>query len=118
MDHRYVQTTHVAKTLRAGQHGTCRAQKRHGEALVCVRYRYDALNLYRLTTVELIIDHAPIHPHRFDIASFGLHIGKTETELHRAIKAEGGRWDRGDRMWWLKGSKVRKLGLIDRIIQK
>jgi len=62
----------VAKKLKAGQPGTHKLLKVHGDALLCVRYRHDRLKLYRYTTIELIVDAAPIHRRRFDVATFGI----------------------------------------------
>jgi hypothetical protein len=115
MDRDHLQATTVAKKLRPGQEGTRRVQARHGDALVCVRYRHDRLKLYRYTTVELVVDEGPLHPTAFDRAVFGLSIGRKETELQQTIKAAGGRWDPSDRLWWLQGSKIRKLGIVHRI---
>jgi hypothetical protein len=111
----YVQATHVAKKLRPGHPGTRRLQRRFGDALVCVRHRHDPMKLYRITTVELVVAHAPIHPRLFDGASFGIATARKEHDLRRTLKAAGARWDSHDRLWWLPGSKIRKLGLVDRI---
>lgn len=115
MDRDHLQTTTVAKKLRPGQDGTRRAQRQHGDALVCVRYRHDKLKLYRYTTVELVVDEGPLHPKAFDRAVFGLAIRRNEQPLLQTIKAAGARWDPDDRLWWLQGSKIRKLDLIHRI---
>lgn len=116
LDPFYLQRMHVGKTLRAGQPGTRRVQRHHGSALVCLRYRYDARHLYRVTTVELVIDHRPVHPRAFQRATFGLDVGPTERDLHRLIKAAGGRWDPEARHWRLRGREILDLGLIHRII--
>lgn len=41
--------------LNPGQKGTKRLQEQYGEALVCVRYRYDAARKKQFKTVELIV---------------------------------------------------------------
>jgi hypothetical protein len=117
MNRDYLQATTVAKTLRAGAHGTKRAQAKFGDALVCVRYRHDAMRLQRLTTVELVIDASPLHPRAFNLAKFGLRIEPKAHDLHRSIRAAGGQWDGRTRLWWLKGSAIRKLGLVHCIVQ-
>jgi hypothetical protein len=111
----YLQALRVMKKLKPGQPGTRRAAKLHGAALVCVRYRHDDLKLYRYTTVELIVDAAPIHRHRFDIASFGVHLDPHERQLRDRLKAHGARWDPADRLWWVRGAVLRTLDLVDRI---
>ena len=42
--------------LRPGQKGTQKLQQEYGEALVCVRYRYDGESSRRVKTVEIIVD--------------------------------------------------------------
>jgi len=44
--------------LKAGQKGTKKLSEKYGDALVCVRYRYDEASGTRFTTVELIIKKA------------------------------------------------------------
>ena len=105
----------VTKKLLPGQPGTKKLLARHGSALVCVRYRQDALRLYRYTTIELVVQAGPLHPSRFDAAHFGIQLEHHEFELRRASKAAGARWDPSDRLWWLRGARIRKLGLVDRI---
>lgn len=111
----HLQSSSVAKKLRPGQPGTLRQMKRHGDALVCVRYRHDALKLYRFTTVEIVVDAAPIHRRPFNIASFGIRIGRYEHDLRRTLRAAGARCDPLDGLWWLRGSTIRELGLVHRI---
>ncbi len=105
----------VVKKLAPGQPGTKKLLERHGSALLCVRYRQDALKLYRYTTIELVVQAGPVHPARFDAASFGLHLARHEHQLRRAVKLAGARWDPVDRLWWMRGAAIRKLGLVDRI---
>jgi hypothetical protein len=45
--------------LKPGQKGTRRLTARYGEALLCVRYRYDEIRGVRLKTVEIIVDERP-----------------------------------------------------------
>lgn len=111
----YVQATHVTKKLKAGEPGTKRALQRFGSALVCVRYRHDRMKLYRFTTVEIVLDHAPIHPRQFDRATFGIDTARHERILRQTLKAAGARWDPEERIWWLRGDKIRKLGLVHKI---
>jgi hypothetical protein len=44
----------VRKTIRPGQKGTRRFIRDWGERLVCVRYRFDAKEKIRYTTVEIV----------------------------------------------------------------
>lgn len=109
------ESSRVVKKLKVGQPGTNKLLKAHGHALLCVRYRHDRLKLYRYTTIELIVDAAPIHRRCFDVATFGIHLAPTESRLRRAVIAAGARWDRHDGLWWLRGAAIRTLDLVDRI---
>lgn len=111
----HLRSARVAKKLHPGQAGTKRLLKRHGDALVCVRYRHDPLKLYRFTTIELLVDAAPLHARLFDLATFGLHLERGEAELRRAVRAAGGRWDPQGGLWWLQGAQIRRLDLVHRI---
>ena len=42
--------------LKPGQRGTKALAEQYGDALVCVRYRYDAVSRTRIKTVELIVE--------------------------------------------------------------
>ena len=42
--------------LKPGQQGTKSLAKKYGDALLCVRFRYDAKSRQRLKTVELIVE--------------------------------------------------------------
>ncbi|GAB4373538.1 MAG: hypothetical protein Kow0042_17510 [Calditrichia bacterium] len=52
------------KMLRPGQPGTKKLSQKFGADLVCVRYRYDATQKKRYTTVEVVIDEAPWNPQK------------------------------------------------------
>ena len=41
--------------LKPGQKGTKKLLAQYGEALVCVRYRYDAARRKQIKTVELVV---------------------------------------------------------------
>lgn len=111
----HVRRTSVVRTVRPGSHGAVRWAKRHGDALVCVRYRHDALRIYRFTTVEIVVAAAPIHPRRFDRATFGVRLGPGDAVLHNRLKAEGARWEPATGLWWTRGVVIRRLDLVHRI---
>jgi len=48
--------------LKPGQKGTKRLTDKYGDALVCIRFRYDAESRQRLKTVELIVEKADWTP--------------------------------------------------------
>jgi hypothetical protein len=43
------------KHLKPGENGTLRLVERFGDALLCVRYRYDAVRDMRIKTAEIIL---------------------------------------------------------------
>ena len=48
--------------LKPGRPGTKSLVKKYGDALLCVRFRYDAESRQRLKTVELIVERAKWTP--------------------------------------------------------
>jgi hypothetical protein len=100
-------------TLMPGANGTKKLTERYGERLVCVRYRYDREKGRRIKTVELIEEESPWQ------ASAGLYlvqIAWDETALRERIKASGGRWNAGRKVWIVSGRSVRDLSLQDRVV--
>jgi hypothetical protein len=95
--------------LKPGQKGTKRLTDKYGDALVCVRYRYDAESRQRLKTVELIeerSDWTPPPP-RFDAESLvPLRIEGYEKELQAKTKAAGGRWNPEKQLWFVKYGNI------------
>jgi hypothetical protein len=47
------------KHLKPGENGTLRLVERFGDALLCIRYRYDAIRDVRIKTAEIIVDEKP-----------------------------------------------------------
>lgn len=86
----------VIKKLAPSAPGAKRLAARHGDSLICVRYRDDPATGQRLTTVELIVDARPLPP------PAGIRIAYDEIELRRRVKAAGGIWDAEHKLWRLK----------------
>ena len=92
-------------TLKPGQEGTKRLVEKYGDALVCIRFRYDVKNGKRLKTVELIeeaTDWAP-PPSRYaseDIVP--LRISASDIRLRTMVKVAGGRWKPEEQLWFVK----------------
>ena len=116
----------VVKTLRPGAPGTHRFTRRFGNRLICVRYRHDRRSGYRFTTVEVIVDSAPLPR---DIEAYRVHplarhrnspvlvrIEVHETHLQRKARAVGGKWLRKHRAWKLPYREAARLDLTSRII--
>lgn len=107
--------TRVVRAIRPGTAGTIKLLRRFGDALHLVRYRYDATGLYRYTTVELLVDCAPVTRGRSLEALFAVRIGFNEPALRAAARHHGGRWDARARRWILCGRAVQALSLVDRV---
>jgi hypothetical protein len=101
----------VLKKLAPSAPGARRHAERFGDALVCVRYREDAANGRRLTTVELIVDERPLPG-----GDQWVRVGYAEAELRASVKEAGGQWDARRKLWRLSRAAVRKLKLADRIV--
>lgn len=116
----------VIKTIRPGQLGARRFERRFGKRLCAVRYRRSVCGQKVLTTVELIIDErdkpAPGHSHAALNAyrksdAVALCVGPEETAMQRLIKQAGGRWSRAGKAWVTKRETASTLGLGHRIVE-
>lgn len=107
----------TGSTLLPGKRGTRNLVKKHGEALLCVRYRCDADRRKRYKTVELIIDKAPREPPpQPEPRIVGVTVAYEEAELRRQIKAAGGMWNPERRIWELPDYVAAQLHLKSRIV--
>lgn len=107
------------RTLLPGQPGTKNLQKKYGEKLLCVRYRYDTEKGQKIKTVELIVekqDWKPSGKNSPPNKTTYLKIEYGEIELARKIKSIGGRWNRQKKLWELPLRQVKILNLEHRII--
>lgn len=112
--------TRVIKKISATQPGALKLARRHGDALVCVRYRHSQDGSTRYTTVELVVDEAKVVRRRprqrdHDIVMICLRPG--ERELRHLIQSAGGRWDEQRLVWRLRRGKAQQLGLLERAIE-
>jgi hypothetical protein len=107
--------------LKPGQKGTKKLMELYGDALICVRYRYDAERRKQLKTVEIVVtekDWTP-PPAKFpDGALVPLRIGISEKSTQDQVKALGGRWDRKQQLWFvpygcIAGTRLEKLIVIE-----
>ena len=105
----------VAKKLLPGQPGTMKLTRKHGERLVCVRCRVDAQTKLRYTTVELIVESAPIVRRADRIVGVRVRFG--ETTLQKQVKDQGAKWDQPAKVWRMPYRAAVKLGLENRIVQ-
>ena len=106
---------HVTKTLEPDQPGAVRLTQKYGDALLCVRYRQDALGLVRYTTVELIVDEAQISAKSKRVV--GVRVEYAEESLRARVRGAGARWDAESRLWRMPLSVAFALGLIERVVE-
>ncbi len=105
--------------LRPGQKGTKKLLAEHGDALVCVRYRYDEANSTRIKTVELIVEKTAWRPpvRKFlDSDRVAVRIGFTEKDLIKVAKAAKGRWNPDVKLWYIPYGNVRGTELEKHIV--
>ena len=110
------QRLRVTKKLRPGQPGTLKLTRRYGDKLLCVRYRLDAQQRQRYTTVELVIDRGPASRRRDRIVWVKVRL--EEAALRAQIRAQGAVWDRETKLWRMRYQAATKLGLKARIVER
>ena len=107
--------TRIVKRLSASQPGAIKLAQRYGDALVCVRYRHDAQGGRRYTTVELVIDEAPIAT-RTDLDEWVMvRIDFNDIQRHRQAREHGAKWDSKRCLWGMTRRTAKKLRLAGRI---
>jgi uncharacterized Fe-S cluster-containing radical SAM superfamily enzyme len=105
--------------LKPGQKGTKRLVEQYGDALLCVRYRYDEKRGVRLKTVEIVVEERPTIPSRFkdgDIVSVSVHFD--EMELREQLRTLRARWDSQAKLWFVPYRLIRGTPLEARIISE
>ena len=81
----------------------------YGDALVCVRCRYDGELRKLFTTVEIVADESDLTPPpgRYTHDSLvPVGIASTDRALQAQVRAVGGRWDRKQRAWCIRYGEV------------
>lgn len=109
--HRSAKRTRVTKTLWPPQAGTIKLGRQYGDSLLCVRYRHDGSGLKRYTTIELVIDEAPVVGKQVNARLFAVHMLHAEDALIELALKRGAHWHARDRKWIMKGELVKQLGL-------
>jgi hypothetical protein len=102
--------------LKPGQKGTLRLQEKYGDALLCVRYRYDENRGVKLKTVEIIADEKPVRLPRFkdgDVVPVSVAYG--EMELHEQLRKLRARWEPQLKVWFVPYGSIRGTALEARI---
>jgi hypothetical protein len=95
--------------LKPGQKGTLRLVEKYGDALLCVRYRYDELRDVRLKTVEIIVEERPgkAAPRLRDSDPVIVQVPFTMPELRERLKSVGARWDVNEKVWRVRYGLIR-----------
>lgn len=92
-------------TLKPGQKGTKQLTDKYGDALLCIRFRYDDVTSKRLKTVELIVeqtDWIPPPPKYDSDVLVPLRIDVSNMSLRTKVKAAGGKWFPEELLWYVK----------------
>jgi hypothetical protein len=110
--------TRVVKKLSPDQHGALKLARRYGDALVCVRYRQDLLGLHWYTTVELVVDEAPVLSARTDATIVSVQIERGERALSSLVRSRGATCDPITGLWHMPRRLAHALGLLQRLPPK
>lgn len=111
-----VSSLRVIKKLSATSRGSLKLARQFGQTLVCVRHRVDAKGECRYTTVELLVEWAPIVPRVETMVS--VRVGQNERSLQQLVKAAGAKWDATTRLWRMPRRLAGILRLAQRIVAK
>ncbi len=115
----------VGMVLRPGQEGTQKLQEEFGEALVCVRYRYDGESSRRIKTVEIIVDEsewerpapkAPVDekgPHQVDVR-----IPIMREDLVSTLRRKHAEYDEETKEWRIPYTVAVRMGLRRYIVSR
>ena len=108
--------------LKPGQKGTKSLFEKYGDALVCVRYRYDEASRTRIKTVELIVEKKELTPSRKqqqkieDETVIPVRIEYGEKQLGKMARSAGGRWDSDVKLWYIQYGRIKGTELEQHII--
>jgi hypothetical protein len=82
---------------------------KYGDALICVRYRYDEIRDVRLKTVEIIVEERPgkAAPRLRDTDPVLVEVPYTMKALQERLKSVGGRWDATEKVWRVRYGLIR-----------
>lgn len=103
----------VSKRMKPSDRGALKLARKHGEELLCVRYRESEDGTERITTIELIVERTIIQKRDDPVVSFKIRMN--ETDLRALAQAKGAVYDPVNHMWKLKRSEVLRMGLRGRI---
>lgn len=102
--------------LKPGQKGTMRLVEQYGDALLCVRYRYDEKRGVRLKTVELVVEERPQRLPRFrDSDVVPVAVAFEEVELREQLRVMRAKWDPQVKLWFVPYRLIRGTDLESKI---
>jgi len=102
--------------VKPGQKGTRRLVEKFGDALLCVRYRFDEKRGVKLKTAEIIVEERPVNPLRFrDGDVVPVSVGYGEVELREQLRAMRAKWDPQVKLWFVPYRLIRGTALEARI---
>ena len=107
--------------LKPGRKGTKGPIEKYGDALLCVRYRYDEKRGLRLKTTEIIVDAKPGVPflRLRDTDIVAVMVPYNAKALREKLKAFGGRWNPEERVWHVRYGSIRgDADLVEKIIRQ
>jgi hypothetical protein len=76
--------------------------KKYGDALICVRFRYDPETRQRLKTVELVVERSDWTPPPCRFTNDSL----VPLRIISKVKEAGGRWNPEKQLWFVSYGKV------------
>ncbi len=104
--------------LKPGQNGTKRLVAQYGDALLCVRYRFDEIRGVKLKTVEIVVDERPLLKPRFkDDDLVPVHVAFDEQEYRQQLRAMKARWDGERKLWYVRYGLIRGTPLEERLAE-
>ena len=109
--------THVVKRMSPTQPGALKLARRYGDALVCVRYRHDAQGQHRYTTVELVVDDAPVKGTANLDEIVSVFLPFSDAHRRQLVLNHGASWNAKSRLWSMSRRIAKKLRLAGRIVK-
>ena len=93
-----------------------RLQEKYGDALLCVRYRYDENREVKLKTVEIIVEEKPLRIPRFkDGDVVPVAVTYDEMEFREQLRKMRAKWDPQVKLWFVPFRLIRGTPLESRI---
>lgn len=105
--------------LLPGQKGTKALVDIYGDALFCVRYRYDEESNTRVKTVEIVVGKkawTPPQPRFADDVTVPVRIAFSESRLKKLAKNAAGRWNPDKKLWLIQFGKIKGTALEKHIV--